>query len=150
MVTKKSIDDFLAPKKMAIAGVSRNPKKFGYQVYKELTEKGFQVFPINPNTDTIDGKLCYKSVSALPEDVKHLLVLTPKTQTESVVQEAKLKGITNLWIQQTSQTDKAVEIATEAGMNLIYKRCIFTFAEPVKGVHKFHRSIMKLFGKLPK
>ena len=39
MATLNEIRKFLAPKKLAIAGVSRNPKKFGGSVFKELKEK---------------------------------------------------------------------------------------------------------------
>ena len=46
--TKASIDTFLSTHKIAIAGVSRDPKKFGYLVFQQLKEKGFEVYPINP------------------------------------------------------------------------------------------------------
>ena len=45
MISLAEIQEFLAPKKLAIAGVSRNPKKFGYTVFKELREKDFEIYP---------------------------------------------------------------------------------------------------------
>lgn len=150
MITKKQIDAFFEQKKVAVAGASRNPKKFGYQVYKTLQEKGITAFPVNPHTDEIDGQKCYRDIASLPPEVASVVILTKKDQTEKVVKEALQKGIKNIWIQQMAQTPEALKAGQDGGINLIHGKCIMMFAEPVGGVHKFHRSLMKLFGKLPK
>ena len=62
MITKKDIEKFLEPKKLAIAGVSRNPKKFGHQVYEELKKKGFEVYPVNPQTSEIGRRKMLSAV----------------------------------------------------------------------------------------
>ncbi|MBE0648532.1 MAG: CoA-binding protein [Bacteroidales bacterium] len=146
----QQIKRFLEAKHMAVAGVSHNPKKFGYQVFKALKERGYDLFPLNPNTREIDGHQVYATISELPEEVKHLVILTPKTQTEKLVMEAIAHGIDQIWIQQMSDTPEAVTIATEAGVRLITGQCIFMWVEPVTGIHKFHRTFMKLFGLLPR
>jgi uncharacterized protein len=150
MITLNEIQKFLEPKKMAIAGVSRNPKKFGGVVYTELKNKGFNLYPINPNVEEIYGVKCYKSVNELPDDVKHLYVVTPKKETAGIVAEAAAKGIERIWIQQSSDTPEAIEIAKAENIPLIYRKCMMMFADPVSSVHKFHRSIIKLFGGYPK
>lgn len=147
---KKEIEEFLQPRRLAVAGVSRNNKKFGSVIFKELSDKGYDVLPINPNTDKINGKHCYKGISELPADITSLLIVTPKTQTNNVLREAINKGIKNIWVQQFSETEQTIKIAEEYQKEIIHDRCIFMFAEPVAGVHKFHRAILKLFGALPK
>jgi len=150
MVTLNVIQNFLAPRKMAIAGVSRNPKKFGGAIFKELTEKGFDLYPINPSAEEIQGKKCYKSIKDLPADVEHLFIVTPKEETEAIAIEAVKKGVKMIWIQQKSDTPNAVKVIEEAGIPLIYKKCIMMFADPVKSVHGFHRFLVKTFGAYPK
>lgn len=150
MVTKKEIEKFFEPKKLAIVGVSRNPKKFGYLVFRDLKARGYEVCPVNPNTDKINGDSCYKSVKDLPADIKSILILTPKKETDNVLREAINKGILNIWVQQMSETSDTIKIAEEYQKEIIHKKCIFMFAEPVTGIHKFHRIIMKFFGMLPK
>ncbi len=150
MVTKQNIEKFFESKKLAIAGVSRNKKKFGHIVFKDLIEKGFEVYPVNPNTDSIEGNKCYNSISVLPSGVNSLLILTPKSETDSVLRNAINKGITNIWVQQMSDTKETMKIAEEYQKEIIHKKCIYMFAEPVVGVHKFHKTILKLFGMLPK
>ena len=150
MVTKKKIEKFLEPKKLAIVGVSRNPKKFGYLVFRDLKASGYEVYPVNPNADKINGDSCYKSVKDLPADINSILILTPKKETDNVLREAINKGIMNIWVQQMSETKNTIKIAEEYQKEIIHRKCIFMFAEPVKGVHKFHRLILKLCGMLPK
>jgi predicted CoA-binding protein len=92
---------------------------------------------------------CYRDVASLPAGVESLAIITKKDKTESLVDAAIARGIKNVWIQQMSETPAAIDKATKAGINLIYKKCLFMFSEPVSGMHKFHRSIKKLFGSLP-
>ncbi len=149
--SKASIDSFLSTRKVAIAGVSRDPKKFGHVVFKMLKEKGFEVYPVNPGTDNIAGVPCFRNVSALPLSIHSLVIITPKSQTREVVAEAISKGIDNIWIQQMSDTVEAVELAkTQPSLNLIAKECILMHIDPVTGIHKFHRSIKMFFGLYPK
>src|SRR5690606_18418784 len=138
------------PEKIAIAGVSRNPKKFGHIVLKELVDRGFDVYPVNPDADTIRGHRCYHSVTDLPDDVKHLLIVTPKHQTHAVADDAVSKGIKMVWIQQMSDSPEAIKILSDAGIPYISGKCILMFADPVKGPHKFHRFLVKITGRFPK
>jgi hypothetical protein len=150
MITQKDIEKFLEPKKIAIAGVSRDPKKFGHQVYNELRKRSYEVYPVNPQTAELAGEKCFRSVSELPSGVDRLLILTPKNETDTVLREAIKKGITQVWVQQMSETKDTLKIAEENHVELISKKCIFMFADPITSVHKFHRTLMKWFGRLPK
>ncbi|MBN2890529.1 MAG: CoA-binding protein [Bacteroidales bacterium] len=150
MTKLSSITEFLAPKKMALIGFSRNPQKTSRAIYKELSQKGFEFYPVNPNSDEIDGIKCYKSISELPTDVDRAYIVTPKVETKKVLEELYEKGIKKAWIHISTDTPEAVEYANKNDFELIYKRCVFMFAEPVTSVHSFHRFFVKLFGKYPK
>ena len=149
-VTKKQIENFFEPRKIAIAGVSRNPKKFGHTIFKELLNNGIEVIPINPKTTEIEGVQCYKSVSDIPADIKSLLIVTPKEETDIILRQAITRGIPNIWVQQMSETEETMKIAEEYQVEIIFKKCAFMFAEPVKGIHKFHHTLVKIFGGMPK
>ena len=150
MNTRKDIEKFLEPKKIAIAGVSRDPKKFGHLVFSELKKKGYTLYPVNPLASEISGDKCYSNVADLPADVKHLLILTPKKETDAILRDAIKRGMSNFWVQQTSETKDTIKIAEEFKVELISKKCIFLFVEPVTGIHRFHRMLAKWFGALPK
>jgi len=147
---RKAIDSFFTAKKIAVAGVSRDTKKFGYSVFTALSDRGFDIYPINPNAQSLFGTPCFQSITDLPPDVQNLVILTPKGQTAGLVREAVTKGISSIWIQQMSDTPEALEIAKNSHVNLVAKQCILMWANPVKSIHKFHKTINKLFGLLPK
>lgn len=144
------IEAFLSSDLIAVAGASRDPKKFGAQVVKELKARGKKIYPVNPETDDLEGEPCYRKVSSLPPTVDHLLIVTPKTQTMAVLKEAYEKAIGHIWIQQMSETPEVIAFAKEKGIGPIHGKCILMFLEPVSSIHKFHRAILKFFGRLPK
>jgi len=149
MVTQQQIADFLANKPIAMAGVSRNPKKFGFTSFKELRGKDLDLIPINPNADEIDGVKAYRSVDDLPQEINALLIMTKKDQTAEVVRSAKSKGIKHIWIQQMSDTPEALAELKDTDVNLISKQCIMMYHKP-HSIHKFHRNIKRFFGRMPK
>ncbi len=144
------MESFLSEKVLAVAGVSRQGQKFGNAVYDELKKKGYTVYPINPNADTVGEDICYSSPSALPAGVGGLVAITPPDQTESLLREAVAAGIKKIWIQQGAESEGALQFCTDEGLETVSKECLLMFAEPVGSIHKFHRFIWKLFGKLPK
>lgn len=147
---KNKIKAFLSQKHIAVAGYSRDPKKFGSTVYQTLKQKGYNVYAVNPAGGiTGDGDQIYTDVVSLPGQVKALLILTRPEITPSVVRQALQQGIDNIWIQQMSDDKDALEMLDLAGINYLTGRCILLHADPT-GVHKFHRFILKIFGKLPK
>jgi uncharacterized protein len=149
MATLQAIKDFLSVKELAIAGVSRNPKKFGFMVFHELMKRGYRLYPINPNTDKIQDTKCYKSVLELPLTITSLYIVTPKENTEQILRDAIANGIKNIWIQQKSETSEALAYAAEQRINLVYGECIIMFISPHESFHKFHRLLRTLFGKMP-
>lgn len=144
-----TIKAFLEPGKFAFVGLSRDPKKFSRAAFKELKSKGYEIFPVNPNLDEIDGIKCYKDISEVPSEVKHALFMTPKENTAGAMENAIHHGFTHIWIQQGAETKEALELAEQSGVKLISKTCILMHAQP-SGVHKFHRILAKLFGNFPK
>jgi len=85
----------------------------------------------------------------LPPDVKGIIVLTKKHITASVIREAKEKGIKQVWIQQMADSKEAIDELKDSDINYITGECILMHFKP-HSVHKFHRSLKKLFGRLPK
>lgn len=150
MTAKQSVDSFLKSKTIAVVGVSRNKKKFGYIAFKNLMDRGYNVKAINPYTDSIDLAECYKNLSSIKEKVDAALLVVPPVQSEKVVKEAHQLGIKNIWFQLGSSSADAVKFCYENDMSVVKEKCIMMFTEPIESIHKLHRWIWKLIGKLPK
>jgi len=120
-ISKRTIDHFLDCKTMAIAGVSRDEKSFSVQVANQLSKLGYNLWYVNPQFEPEEAaNQRLQSVEMLPPTVNHLLVLTPKSQTEKVIQQAIAKGITDLWIQQQSDTPEALRLAQQNKRNTVH------------------------------
>ena len=150
MNTMRDIQDFLAEKTLAVAGLSRDERSFSAAAFKELKARGYTLYPVNPNADSIRGETCYPSLAALPRKVGGVLVFTPPAQTEKVVREAAAAGIRRIWIQQGAQSEEALRICADNKLPAVSRQCILMFAEPVSSIHSFHRWVKKLFGGMPR
>lgn len=148
MKTNASIQAFLAESAIAVVGVSRSGKGFGNVAVRELRRKGYRIYPVNPNADLIDGERCYRSLADLPEPVRAVLVVVPPDQALGVVREAARAGVTRVWLQQGAEAPFVTLACDELGLDVIAGECILMFAKPT-GVHKAHRWVWKVMGKLP-
>lgn len=149
-ISLDSIKLFLDQKDVAIAGISRKPEKFGNAIFKEMTLKGFHLYPVHPEIIEHEGVQCFSSIEKLPSEVTALIICTKPDKTLQLVKDAIDKGIHHIWLQQGAKNEDAVNYALNHNINLIYGRCILMFADPVNSVHKFHRFISMLFGAYPR
>jgi predicted CoA-binding protein len=142
--------DFVSQRSLAVVGVSRGGKKFGNTAYRELKAKGYQLVPVHPQAETLEGDRCAKNLASLPASVRGVLVIVPPHQAEQVVQEAAAAGIKHVWLQQGAESPAAIRLAESKGMSVVAGECILMFAEPAGFGHRAHRWIKGVFGGLPK
>jgi len=100
LTTMSSVTDFLDQRTLAVVGVSRSEKKFSHRLYKSLKKRGYNVFAVNPNADSIDGEICYENLQSLPQKADGVVIVIPPDQTNKVVRDAVEAGVKHIWIQQ--------------------------------------------------
>jgi uncharacterized protein len=149
MVTLKQINEFIASEPIAMVGVSRDPKKFGFAAFRELREKGLNVIPVNPHGGEIHQAQVCPDLKSLPAGTKGLIVVTPAAATAGVVKEARDLGYKQIWIQQKSESKEAIDALAGSDINLITGQCILMHYKP-HSFHKFHAGIKRFFGSFPK
>jgi predicted CoA-binding protein len=119
------IKAFLKKKNVfAVVGASRNPQKYGYQVYKDLKSAGYEVYPVNPNAQEILGDKCYPSLEDLPLKPNVGDVVVPPKVTEHTVEICKRLGITKVWMQPGSESRKAMKFCEENNIDVVYGVCV--------------------------
>ncbi len=149
MTKNNAIENFVAQHTLALVGVSRSGKKFGNLAFNALKGKGYRVFPIHPQAETIAGERCYRSLRELPEPVTSVFVSVPPAESERVVREAASAGIRRVWLQQGAESADAIRFCEENGMQVIHGECVLMFAPPVTSIHRCHRWLWKTLGRLP-
>jgi len=138
--------DLVPGKKIAVVGVSRDKKKFGYIVFNELNSKGYEVFPVNPNMNEIDGILVCKNLSDCPSKPDVVVTIVKPDETIKILQDGNILGIKNYWLQTGSESQECIEFCERNNLNYVKGKCLLMYLEPVKGIHKFHRFFAKIFG----
>jgi len=108
----------------AVVGVSRNPKKYGRQVYKSLKSAGYKVYAVNPNAQEILGDKCYPNLESLPVKPDVVSIVVPPQVTEQVVKTCKKLGIKKVWMQPGSESRKAIKFCEENSIDIVYGVCI--------------------------
>lgn len=112
-------DEMLKKKIWAVVGASENTDKFGYKIYKKLKSRGYKVYAVNPNYETIEGDTCYRNLKALPElpDVVDMVV-APKHGKGTILEAAEL-GVQNIWLQPGTYNDELLQLISEKGLNAV-------------------------------
>lgn len=122
---EKLIMEFLDKKNVfAVVGASRNPEKYGHQVYKDLRNARYRVYPVNPNANEVLGDKCYPSLKALPTKPDVVDLVVPPKVTEQAVKTCKKLGIKKVWMQPGSESETAINFCKENNMNVIHGVCV--------------------------
>lgn len=150
-----AIDDFLAQKRIAVAGVSRKGGHGGNNIYQRLRERGYEVFAVNPNAQTVEGDPCYPNLAAIPGGVDAVVIATSAAVAPSVARECEELGIKRVWMHGpigggSSVSAEAHEYCRANGIASIAGGCPLMFGPTSDGFHRFAGRIMGMFGKLPK
>jgi len=150
---KETIESFINNKEVAIAGVSSDTRKWGNYLLKELTKKGYTVYPVNPKLDEAEGSKCYRSVADLPGNIENLIIATSPGAISDIVRDCKGTSISRIWMPRNkggsvSQSNEVMNIANENNIELVKELCPMMFLSQT-GIHKFHFWIKKITKNLP-
>ena len=150
MTSKRAVEEFVAQESLAVVGASRSGKGFGNAALRELAANGYRVHPVHPAAGLLQGLPCSRDLAALPEPVGGVLVVVPPEQAESVVREAAAAGIKRVWMQQGSSSPRALATCAQHGIEVVHGECILMFLRRGPAIHRFHRGLRRLFGRLPR
>jgi len=92
-----SVARFLQGKRLAVAGVSRHAGVAANAVFKKLRDCGYEVFPVNPNAEVVEGVKCYPNVMSVPGKIDGVVIATHPQVSASIVGQCKELGVTRVW-----------------------------------------------------
>jgi predicted CoA-binding protein len=155
VTTRQAATEFLALKRIAVTGVSRNPQGHGSNaVYQRLREHGYQVFAINPNADEVEGDRCYHDLKSVPGGVDGVVIGTRAETAEATMRECVDLGIRHVWMHRSfgagSVSDAATELGRQHGVTVIDGGCPLMFAPVGDFGHKAMCVVFTLTGKVPR
>ena len=153
---ESKVNDFLAQKRIAVAGVSRNNSRHpsANLIYHRLKNTGHDVFPVNPHMHTFAGDRCYPDLQSIPGGVDAVVIITRPEVTERIVHDCSDTGVQRVWMHQSigkgsSVSPEAVEYCRQRHITVIAGACPMMYGDNVDFGHTCIRWILRLTGGLP-
>ncbi len=119
-------------RKIAVIGASANREKYGNIILRYLLSKGYEVYPVNPKYEEIEGVKCYKNVEELPKDVEILVFVLPPEKGIEVVRKALELGFKNFWFQPGAENEKIKNFLKGKNVVAFFGKCVMREIEKVK------------------
>lgn len=112
-------------KSIALIGASSNPERDSFKVMKFLINKGYEVFPVNPNeiNNKILGKKCYSSIDAINQNIDMVDIFRSKEHVYKITKSALAKGIKVIWTQEGIFDEDSCRLAEKHGSIFVMNEC---------------------------
>jgi len=152
---KEAASEFLASTRVAVTGVSRQPKNHGSNVvYQRLRARGYEVFAVNPNADEVEGDPCYHDLRSIPGGVEAVVIATGPEIADETMRECAELGIKHVWMHRGpgagSVSEAAADYGRQRGIAVIDGGCPCMFDPTADLGHKAMRVVFTLTGNVPR
>jgi len=151
------VQDFLAQKRIAVAGVSQSNSGHSAAnlIYHRLKNTGHDVLAVNPHMQTFEGDRCYPNVQSIAGGVDGVVIVTRPERTEQIVRDCGEAGVCRVWMHQSmrkgsSVSPAAVEYCHGHDISVIAGACPMMYGDGIDFGHTCLRWFLKLSGGLPR
>jgi uncharacterized protein len=153
MTTPPDVREFLAGRRLAVAGVSRNRAHFANAIFRKIQASGREVVPVNPRATEVEGVRCYPDVGAIDGPIDGVLVASPPAASLAVVRQCADRGIRRVWFHRSfgdgSVSPEAVRECEARGISCIVGGCPMMYVPPVDPAHRCMRWLLRWRGRVP-
>jgi len=151
--TMSLVQSFLAEKRFAMIGVSRNPKDFSAQLCAEFENRGYAVVPVNPAATTLFELKTYAHVQDITPPVRAALVMTPRRLDLEILRDCAEASIRLVWLYGIAGpkeiSREAIEFSATNGIDLIAGYCPYMVLPKAAFFHRMHGAIARVIGMYP-
>lgn len=113
-----------------IIGASTNRAKFGNKAVRAYLRQGFEVLPVNPRADCVEGIKCWRSIGDPPGPIdRALFYLPPKIGMQAIEELAARGDVAEVWLNPGAESDELIARAEELGFAPIMACAIVDIGE---------------------
>lgn len=109
---------------IAVVGLSASSKRSSYRVASYLAEQGYNIIPVNPNTQEVLDKTSYPDLGSILEKVDVVEIFRRPEDVVPVVEEAIKIGAKAVWMQEGIVNEEAAARARGAGLLVVMDKCM--------------------------
>jgi predicted CoA-binding protein len=110
-------------KVIAVVGWSPHPARPSARVAGYLRRAGFDVIPVNPNVDDIDGVKAFARLEDIPGPVDLVVIFRRSEEAEQHIDEALRKHARAIWLQEGVTSHEGAAKAAAAGVDYVEDKC---------------------------
>ena len=147
------VQDFLAQKRIAVVGVSHDPKDISRGLFRTFRERGYDAVAVNPQLETVDDAPCFASLRDISPPVDGVLAMTSPAVTDEIVRQCAQLGIPRVWMYrgggQGAVSPQAVEFCEDHGIKVVPGECPYMFFPRSGWFHGLHGFIKRISGGYP-
>jgi len=118
------IKEFMDQKRFAVVGATDNPDKYGNRIVKNLRGRGYEVYPVNPKLEEVEGLKCYPSIAEIPVRVDVVDFVVPPKATEEILKQCKNLGLDRIWLQPGSESETAIAFCKANNLKVVHSVCV--------------------------
>lgn len=143
MPSRAAIDRFLAERRIAFVGASRDTKQFANSVYRAFRDHGYDVVPVHTTAAEIEGDPTFATVADVPDPLDAVFAILPADRIDEVVDQCIARGVHHVWLHRGCVTEHPVAALREHEIDVVDGACPLMFLEPVRNIHRIHRFFAK-------
>ncbi|NOS70857.1 MAG: CoA-binding protein [Verrucomicrobia bacterium] len=106
-------------KTIAIIGASNDRNKYGNKAVRAFRQQGYEVFPVNPKDEMVEGLRAFKSIAEVPVRPEMVSVYLPPPVLLKVLPDIAAKGCDELWLNPGTESDEVLAEAERLGLNVV-------------------------------
>jgi hypothetical protein len=110
---------------IALVGASDRPNRPSYGVMKYLQDRGYRVFPVNPQItgEHVHGEFVWRELAQIGEPIDIVDIFRRPQAAGEAVDEAIAVGAKAVWMQLGVINEDAAARAEAAGLKVVMDRC---------------------------
>jgi len=118
------IFEFMTQKRFAIVGATADTSKYGNEIFRNLRDRGYEVYPVNPGLKELQGIKCYPNLGEIPVKVDVVDFVVPPQVTEKILKECKDLGLNRIWLQPGSENEAAISFCKDNDLKVVHDVCV--------------------------
>ncbi|PUU95366.1 CoA-binding protein [Halanaerobium sp.] len=118
------IEKTMKMKNWAVVGATTKKNRYGHKIVKKLNKNNYNVFPVNPKFEEVNGLKCYPDLSSIEAQIDVVdMVVNPKHGIK-VIKEINKLGIKYVWLQPGTRSQEIRDYAAENEIEIV-EDCIY-------------------------
>ncbi|HEY7725619.1 MAG TPA: CoA-binding protein [Anaeromyxobacteraceae bacterium] len=134
--------EILAGGRIALVGVSSDPRSFSRAVLRELLKRGHDVAPVSTSAAEAEGRACAPRVQDLSPPPSGAIVMTPPARTADAVRDCLAAGVRRIWLHRGAgpgaASPEAIAVCRDAGVEPVTDLCPFMALPRAGWFHRLH------------